>query len=128
MAADHARKTDPTLAARYHRLMVQNGKHHTSALCTIAAVLLTRIAACLRSNTPYQLHDIDGTLITEEQGRAIVSSDTRSHPKRVPHDVSCSRRPAQHEGTSGPRQESLRAPRHRSFYSQHEPSWLPLKT
>jgi len=72
MAADHARKTDPTLAARYHRLMVQNGKHHTSALCTVAAVLLTRIAACLRNNTPYQLHDTDGTLITEAQGRAIV--------------------------------------------------------
>lgn len=53
MAADHARKTDPTLAARYHRLMVHNGKHHTSALCTIAAVLLTRIAACLRNNTAY---------------------------------------------------------------------------
>lgn len=81
MAADHARKTDPTLAARYHRLMVESGKHHTSALCTIAAVLLTRIAACLRNHTRYQLHDIDGTLISEEQGRAIVKQRYTIPPK-----------------------------------------------
>lgn len=81
MAADHARKTDPTLAARYHRLMVESGKHHTSALCTIAAVLLTRIAACLRNNNRYQLHDVDGTLITEEQGRAIVTQRYTIPPK-----------------------------------------------
>ena len=29
LAADQARRTDPTLAARYYRLMVENGKHHT---------------------------------------------------------------------------------------------------
>jgi transposase len=52
LAADHARKTDPTLAARYQRLMGQTGRHHTSALCTIATVLRTRIVACLRNNTP----------------------------------------------------------------------------
>ncbi len=44
-AADHARKTDPTLAQRYQRLR-DRGKHHNSALCTLAAVLITRIAAC----------------------------------------------------------------------------------
>ena len=42
--ADHARKTDPTLAERYQR-MRDRGKHHNSALCTLAAVLITRIAA-----------------------------------------------------------------------------------
>jgi transposase len=72
MAADHARKIDPTLAARYHRLITKDGKHHNSAVCTIAAVLLTRIAACLRNGTPYQLRDTDGTPITEQQGRDIV--------------------------------------------------------
>ncbi|HXC64449.1 MAG TPA: IS110 family transposase, partial [bacterium] len=35
IAADHARRADPTLAARYHRLMVTSGKHHNSALCHI---------------------------------------------------------------------------------------------
>jgi transposase len=72
-AADHARKIDPTLAARYHRLMTVEGKHHTSALCNISAVLLTRIAACLRACSIYQLRDVDGTSITEAEGRAIVA-------------------------------------------------------
>src|SRR6266542_3678871 len=48
MAADHARRIDPTLAARYHRLMVSAGKHHTSALCHVAATLLTRVVTCWR--------------------------------------------------------------------------------
>ena len=34
MAANRARRIDPTLAQRYHRLMVNEGKHHNSALCT----------------------------------------------------------------------------------------------
>jgi transposase len=72
-AADHARKIDPTLAARYHRLITDAGKHHNSALCTIGAVLLTRIAACMRAGEPYNLCDIDGTPITESQGRAIIA-------------------------------------------------------
>ena len=72
-SADHARKIDPTLAQRYHRLMTVEGKHHNSALCHIATVLLTRIAACLRAEQTYQLVDIDGTPITETEGRAIVN-------------------------------------------------------
>jgi hypothetical protein len=72
LAADQARRTDPTLASRYHRLMVENGKHHTSAVCSVAAVLLTRMAACLRKGELYALHDVDGTPISAQQGRAIV--------------------------------------------------------
>jgi transposase len=73
MAADHARKIDPTLGARYYRLIVDSGKHHNSAVCTLAATLLTRIAACLRNGVPYELRDTDGRLITEQQGRTIVA-------------------------------------------------------
>jgi transposase len=72
-AADQARRTDPTLAARYHRLMVTCGKHHNSALCHISAALLTRIIACWRAGTPYQLRDTDGTPITTARGRQIIS-------------------------------------------------------
>ncbi len=79
-SADHARKIDPRLAQRYHRLMTVEGKHHTSALCHIATVLLTRIAACLRADQPYQLRDIDGTPITETEGRVIVA-DRYTVPK-----------------------------------------------
>ena len=70
LAADHARKVDPTLAARYRRLRDAN-KHHNSALCTLAAVLVTRIAACWRTDQPYELRDLDGRPITEAEGRAI---------------------------------------------------------
>ena len=63
LAADQARKIDPTLAAHYHRLFV-NGKHHTSAVCTIATVLITRIAACWRAGKHYELRDIDDRIIT----------------------------------------------------------------
>lgn len=72
-AADHARKIDPQLAARYHRLMVVAGKHHTSALCSVAAVFLTRIATCLRTGMPYELRDTDGRPISIQEGRAICA-------------------------------------------------------
>lgn len=61
MAASQARRGDPTLAAKYHRLMVDAGKHHNSALCHIATTLLIRIASCWKNHTPYQLRDVDGT-------------------------------------------------------------------
>ena len=53
--------------------MCDTGRHHTSATCTIAAVLLTRIVACLRNRTPYELRDVDGRPITDTEGRAIVA-------------------------------------------------------
>ena len=73
LAADHARRIDPTLAARYHRLMTTTGKHHNSALCHIATTLLTRIVACWRARTPYVIRDVDGTPLTTAQGRQIVT-------------------------------------------------------
>lgn len=73
-AADKARKTDPTLAARYHDLLVNKGKHHNSALCTLAAVLVTRLAACWRQDTQYALRDTDGREITPQEGREICVS------------------------------------------------------
>ena len=36
MAADHARHIDPTLAQRYYRLVIVEGKHHNSALCSVS--------------------------------------------------------------------------------------------
>lgn len=82
MAAGQARRIDPTLAAKYHRLMVEAGKHHNSALCHIATTLLTRIIACWRSGQPYQLRDIDGSPVTLEQARAIIA-ERYSIPKNL---------------------------------------------
>jgi transposase len=80
-AADHARKTDPQIAARYQRLMCDTGRHHTSATCTIATVLLTRIVSCLRSGTQYQIRDTDGTPLTPQQGREIIKERYQIPPE-----------------------------------------------
>ena len=73
ISANQARRLDPTLAAKYHRLMVETGKHHNSALCHIATTLLTRVVACWRNQTPYQLRDIDGRVVDGSQARAIIT-------------------------------------------------------
>jgi transposase len=86
-AADRARLVDPQLAARYQRLMGDSGRHHNSATCTIATVLLTRIVACLRSGILYQLRDVDGRLITATQGRTIVAERYQ-----IPTDIRAARR------------------------------------
>jgi hypothetical protein len=93
IAADHARRTDPTLAARYHRLMRDTGRHHNSAVCNVAGVLLTRIVACLRNGTPYELRDLEGRLITSEEGRAIVKERFQ-----IPKEIRAARRTVSYEG------------------------------
>ena len=80
LAADLARKVDPTLAERYQRLYVDAGKHHNSAICTLAAVLVTRIAACWRNGQLYELRDTDGRVITEAEGRAICAERYKIDP------------------------------------------------
>jgi hypothetical protein len=90
-AADRARKVDPTLAARYQKLMCDTGRHHNSATCTIAAVLLTRIVACLRNGTArvalvedevehahHRAH-VAGTTETGPTDRALGTADALRH-------------------------------------------------
>jgi transposase len=106
MAANQARRIDPTLAARYHRLMVCQGKHHNSALCHISTVLLTRIIACWRAGTHYQIRDLDGTPLTAEQGRAIIAEHYR-----VSDELRAQRRTSHTKtGASRRHQESPGAP------------------
>ena len=47
-------------------------RHHDSAICHIATILLTRIATCWRTGQHYVLRDTDGRPITPEEGRRIV--------------------------------------------------------
>lgn len=75
LAADQARRADPQLADKYRRL-IEAGKHHNSALCTLSTVLLTRIAACWRSGMHYQLRDLDGTEIDAATSRARAAEIT----------------------------------------------------
>jgi transposase len=104
MAAGQARRIDPTLAAKYHRLMVDAGKHHNSAMCHIATTLLTRIIACWRAGQPYQLRDVDGTPVTIDQARAIIA-----HRYTIPKDLRA-RRTTTHKGTDRRSKESRSAP------------------
>jgi transposase len=98
MAANWARRIDPTLARRYHRLMVHEGKHHNSALCHISTALLNRIIACWRAGEPYVIRDVDGSVLTREEGRRIcqsryhVSADIRAERRAGGKQVGTSRR------------------------------------
>jgi hypothetical protein len=83
--------------------MTQAGKHHTSALCHIATTLLTRIAACWRNGTPYQLRDLDGRPITVEQARLIIA-ERYTVPAELRHTRST------HTATGRRSKESQRAP------------------
>lgn len=118
LAADHARKVDPTLAARYHRLVVHTGKHHVSATCTIAAVLMTRIAACWRNGQRWELRDTDGTPITEAEGRAICAERYKIDPA-----VRAARR-----RTNSAKQLKTRASRHKKESTQAAPATDPPTT
>lgn len=80
LAADSARRTDPQLAAKYVRLM-REGRHHNDAVTHLAATLLTRVVACWRDGVPYVIRDLDGTVLTPEQGRAIVAADHQIDPQ-----------------------------------------------
>jgi transposase len=80
-AADQARKVDPQIAAKYQRLMAGD-RHHDSAICHLATLLVTRIATCMRNDQPYALRDVDGTPITEAQGRMIVKQRYQIEPRR----------------------------------------------
>ena len=81
-AADQARKVDPQLAAKYQRLMAGD-RHHDSAICHLATQLVTRIATCMRTGQPYVIRDVDGTPITEAEGRAIVEERYQLDSPRV---------------------------------------------
>ena len=92
-AADVARQTDPQLAAKYHRLIVERRLHHYSAICHLATTLLTRIAACWRRDERYVIRDIDGRRITAAEGKAIVNARYRIPPEirnraRIPQQTS----------------------------------------
>jgi transposase len=71
LAADKARCVDPQLAMRYHRLVVERGLTHISAVCHISTTLLTRMAACWRTGQAYVIRDVDGRVISEAEGRAF---------------------------------------------------------
>jgi len=75
-AANVARSHDPQLADFYHRLMVEHGHSHTKATCAVARKLVARTWATLTSGTPYELRDVDGTVITRREATARAGAIT----------------------------------------------------
>ena len=118
MAAEQARKFDPQLAAKYARLMAAD-RHHDSAVCHLATILLTRIATCWRTGAPYQIRDVDGTPLTPAEGKRIVDEK-----HQVPKKPSKKRyyRATNHKTDPVGSQESPSAPTPRPADSQRRPS------
>lgn len=109
IAADKARQVDPQIAAKYHRLMTGD-RHRDSALCHLAADLLTRIAACMRTGEHYVLRDVDGTIITEQQGRAIVKERYKIDQKQRVAAAGRRMKQRRKQATDRESQESRSAP------------------
>jgi hypothetical protein len=118
-AADHARKVDPQLAVKYKRLMATE-RHHDSALCHIATMLLTRIAACWRAGEHYELRDTDGRPIDPDEGRRLVTAHHRLD-RQTRINAANTRQSQRLKGRTGRgQQESPSAPIHRPVSSSLE--------
>jgi transposase len=80
--AQVARQWDPQIAAIYHKQMMEFGKHHLQAVCTCATHLLDRVYVVLREDRPYELRDVDGTPVSNQEARRICQERYR-----VPDEV-----------------------------------------
>ncbi len=86
-SANTARRTDPQLAAVYHRQMTRHGAHHQKALTIVAARLAERFWTVMARGTPYVICDTDGTPVTPTEAKAIIATRFT-----VPEDVRAQRR------------------------------------
>lgn len=124
IAADQARKTDPQLAAKFKRLMIAE-RHHDSAICHIANILLTRIATCWRTAEHYVLRDTDGRPITPEKGRRIVRTHHTVDKKTRINAAYKRYSQRQKARTDREQQESPSAPAHRPVNPSIKPAKIP---
>ena len=91
VAAEIARHYDPELHAFYVRLR-KRGKHHKLVICAVAAKLLRRCFAVLRSGTPYRVAGSEMLTRARENGKRVRTSvsevaellnDENGHPSRT---------------------------------------------
>lgn len=99
-SADNARHLDPQLARLYYIQVVERGACHLKALCVVAAHLGERARAVLARGTPYEFRDVDGSLVTPQDAKALAA-----HWK-VPDDVRQRRRSrkSRNQGGKAPHQ------------------------
>jgi transposase len=69
--AQVARLWDPQIAAIYHKQMTELGKHYLQAVCACATHLLDRIYVVLKEDRLYELRDVDGTPVDNNEARRI---------------------------------------------------------
>ena len=112
MAADHARHIDPTLAQRYYRLVMVEGKHHNSALCSVSAVLITRIAACWRKGSSTTCETKTARRSPRPKAKLPAPTASKSTPKSGP-PVAATRQP--NSSGTGRRVEAERSRPERSL-------------
>ena len=105
-----ARRFDPQLAWVYYREMVHYGKNHRQAMGAVMSHIGARVLAVLREDRPYELRDIDGRPITNEEARRLILLNYQ-----VPEEIKRERRrrrPTQGNATkSGRRNREIAAHR-----------------
>lgn len=121
IAADHARLVDPQLAAKYVRLMAGD-RHRDSAICHLATDLLTRIAACMRTEQRYVIRDVDGREVTETEGKTIVKTRYKVDPKRRDNAAHRRLRERRKQATGRESQKSQSAPTSRPATTSIDPA------
>jgi len=73
-AAGAARRTDPQLAAFYHRLMTTQGHCHTQATIAVARKLAERIWVTITTGRHYQLRDTNGDPVTARAATELIKA------------------------------------------------------
>jgi transposase len=117
-SANNARRLDPQLAAIYHRQMVAHGAHHQKALTVIAGKLAERFWTVMARGTPYVICDVDGTPVTPEQAKQIITDRYV-----VPAEVRAQRRSRKQQKGKAP--HDAKNSRQRRGDLPHNPSSTP---
>ena len=86
-AGQIGRSHDPQLACVYYREMVHNGKNHMQAMGAVMSHMSARVLAVLREDKPYELRDIDGSIVSREEAKRIIMSKYQ-----VPEEIRRERR------------------------------------
>jgi transposase len=115
-AAETARHLDPQLAHLYYVQVVERGACHLKALCIVAAHLGERAWAVLARGTSYEFRDVDGTLVTPQEAKALaarwkVPDEVRQ--RRRSRKGSKQGRKAPHQVHQGPATRARSAPTRR---------------
>ncbi|TVY00272.1 IS110 family transposase [Paenibacillus cremeus] len=72
LAADVARQWDPQIAKHYYEQMVLKGNQHVKATCAIATKMASRVLRVLKEDVPYEIRDVDGTVLTRQEARQTI--------------------------------------------------------